>query len=198
MPKLSTIIDTGCETPIAYANCTSHLSASPAATIFFATYLAAYAADLSTFVGSFPEKAPPPCLEYPPYVSTMIFLPVSPESPCGPPITNLPVGFMYIFISSSISSGGMISFITCFIKSSLICSLVTSGSCWVEMTTVSTLVALSSSYSTVTCVLPSGLRYESVPSFLMSASLFASLCASDIGSGISSGVSLQAYPNINP
>lgn len=38
----------------------SHLSAMPAATIFFATYLAAYAAERSTFVGSFPEKAPPP------------------------------------------------------------------------------------------------------------------------------------------
>jgi hypothetical protein len=34
--------------------------ARPAATIFFATYLAAYVALLSTFVGSFPEKAPPP------------------------------------------------------------------------------------------------------------------------------------------
>ena len=31
------------------------------ATTFFATYLAAYAADLSTLLGSFPEKAPPPC-----------------------------------------------------------------------------------------------------------------------------------------
>ena len=37
-----------------------HFSETPAATIFFAKYLAAYAADLSTFVGSFPEKAPPP------------------------------------------------------------------------------------------------------------------------------------------
>ena len=53
-----------------------------------------YAADLSTFVASFPEKAPPPCLAYPPYVSTIIFLPVSPVSPKGPPITNLPVGLI--------------------------------------------------------------------------------------------------------
>ena len=30
------------------------------ATTFFAKYLEAYAADLSTFVGSFPENAPPP------------------------------------------------------------------------------------------------------------------------------------------
>ena len=37
MPNVSTITDTGCATPIAYATCTSHLSASPAATTFFAT-----------------------------------------------------------------------------------------------------------------------------------------------------------------
>ena len=61
--------------------------------MFFARYLDAYAADLSTFVGSFPEKAPPPCGAAPPYVSTIIFLPVNPASPSGPPITKLPVGF---------------------------------------------------------------------------------------------------------
>ena len=43
-----------------------HLSAIFEATIFFARYLDAYAADLSTFVGSFPEKAPPPCGAAPP------------------------------------------------------------------------------------------------------------------------------------
>src|SRR2546426_473567 len=32
-----------------------------------------YAAERSTLVGSFPEKAPPPWCAYPPYVSTMIF-----------------------------------------------------------------------------------------------------------------------------
>ncbi len=66
VPKVSTIIETGLATPIAYASSTSHLSANPAATIFFAICLAAYAAERSTFVGSFPENAPPPCLEYPP------------------------------------------------------------------------------------------------------------------------------------
>ena len=60
MPKVSISIDTGSATPIAYASCISHFLANPAATIFLATYLAAYAADLSTFVGSFPEKHPPP------------------------------------------------------------------------------------------------------------------------------------------
>ena len=41
VPNVSTIIDTGSATPIAYANSISHFSAKPAATIFFATYLAA-------------------------------------------------------------------------------------------------------------------------------------------------------------
>ena len=70
------------------------------ATIFFARYLEAYAADLSTLVGSLPEKAPPPCGAAPPYVSTIIFLPVSPASPCGPPTTNLPVGLTRNLVSS--------------------------------------------------------------------------------------------------
>ncbi len=53
---------------------------------------AMYAAERSTFVASLPEKQPPPCLPAPPYVSTMIFRPVRPVSPCGPPIANLPEG----------------------------------------------------------------------------------------------------------
>ena len=59
-------IDNGFETPIAYANCIKHFVEAPDETIFFARYLAAYAADLSTFVGSLPEKAPPPCGAAPP------------------------------------------------------------------------------------------------------------------------------------
>ena len=66
MPKVLTLIEVGSATPIAYETCISHLSAKPAATIFFATYLPAYAADLSTLEGSLPEKAPPPCLAIPP------------------------------------------------------------------------------------------------------------------------------------
>ena len=92
--NVSTSKLTGSATPIAYATSISHLSHSSAATRCFATHRAAYAALLSTFVQSLPENAPPPCLAYPPYVSTIIFLPVSPESPIGPPITNLPVGFI--------------------------------------------------------------------------------------------------------
>ena len=71
----------------------THWSGIPAATIFLARYLAAYAADLSTFDGSLPENAPPPCGAAPPYVSTIIYLPVKPESPSRPPITKFPVGF---------------------------------------------------------------------------------------------------------
>ena len=44
----------------AYATCTSSLSAKPAATAFFATQRIAYAAERSTFDGSFPLNAPPP------------------------------------------------------------------------------------------------------------------------------------------
>ena len=66
--------------------------------MFLAKNLAIYAADLSTFVASLPEKAPPPCLAYPPYVSTIIFLPVKPVSPTGPPIKNLPVGLIKYFV----------------------------------------------------------------------------------------------------
>ena len=65
--------------------------------MFFAIKRSIYVADLSTLLASFPEKQPPPCLAYPPYVSTIIFLPVRPVSPKGPPITNLPVG-LYIFL----------------------------------------------------------------------------------------------------
>ncbi len=66
VPNVFTFMLTGSATPIAYASCTSHFSASPAATIFFAMYRAAYAALRSTFVGSFPENAPPPCRPIPP------------------------------------------------------------------------------------------------------------------------------------
>ena len=41
VPKVSTKIETGSATPIAYANSISHFSARPAATIFLATYLEA-------------------------------------------------------------------------------------------------------------------------------------------------------------
>ncbi len=63
--------------------CTRTLLQSPALTSDLATQRAAYAADRSTLEKSFPEKAPPPCAPHPPYVSTMIFLPVKPASLCN-------------------------------------------------------------------------------------------------------------------
>ena len=59
-------------------------------------------------VGSFPEKAPPPCGAAPPYVSTMILRPVKPVSPAGPPITKRPVGFIKISVVSESNFSGML------------------------------------------------------------------------------------------
>ena len=103
------------------------------------------------------------------------------------------------FVFSSTIPSGMIGSKTYFLISSWICSCVTSGSCCVESTTASRRFGVPfSSYSTVTWVFPSGLKYFNVPSFLTSVSFLASLCASEIGYGISSGVSSEAYPNIIP
>src|SRR3990170_5601001 len=66
------------------------------------------------------------------------------------------------------------------------------------MTTAVTLVAFPSQYSTVTCDLQSGRKYDRIPFFLQSANLLTSLCASIIGIGINSFVSFVAYPNIIP
>src|SRR6218665_1522541 len=60
VPKLSTYNPTGAAFPIAYATWISSRSARPAATTFFATHRRAYAADRSTFHGSFPLNPPPP------------------------------------------------------------------------------------------------------------------------------------------
>ena len=66
VPNVSTMIDTGCATPIAYATCASHRFASPAATTDLAIWRTAYAAERSTLVGSLPENAPPPWRAMPP------------------------------------------------------------------------------------------------------------------------------------
>ncbi len=66
VPKVSTNRPTGSALPIAYATWTSHREASPAATTFLATQRIAYAAERSTFDGSFPENAPPPWRAIPP------------------------------------------------------------------------------------------------------------------------------------
>src|SRR5438067_6706009 len=66
VPNVSTRIATGFTTPMAYETWTSHLRASSAATMFFATLRAPYAPARSTFGRSLPEKQPPPWRAYPP------------------------------------------------------------------------------------------------------------------------------------
>ena len=72
----------------------------------------------------------------------MILRPVRPQSPWGPPTTNRPVGLIRKRVSFSHSLGStglMISSITASTKLAFIFVLVSlwSGSCWVEITTVS-------------------------------------------------------------
>ena len=94
----------------------------------------------------------------------MILRPVRPASPIGPPVTNRPVGLTCMTGSSArsvardrrqddrlddVARGAA--------------RVATSGSCWAETTTVRTRFGTPCSYSTVTCVLPSGRRYGSWP-----------------------------------
>src|SRR5688500_148506 len=90
--------------------------------------------------------APPPWAPFPPYVSTMIFLPVNPVSPCGPPITNLPVGLIWYlmlllkslayFLYFDFTLGIKILMISFLIWSSIFGS-VSKSSCWVDTTMAS-------------------------------------------------------------
>src|SRR5674476_1377182 len=88
----------------------------------------------------------------------MILRPVTPASPRGPPITNMPVGFTInrwpvMSRSSSLSTGAT----TCSATSGASWdSRETFGACWVETTTVSRCTGRSPSYAIVTWVLPSG------------------------------------------
>ncbi|MPN20065.1 hypothetical protein SDC9_167441 [bioreactor metagenome] len=180
---------------MAYAACTSQRLASPAATTFFATQRSAYAAERSTFEGSFPEKAPPPWRAMPPYVSTMILRPVRPASPIGPPTTNRPVGLTSSAIRSvarsrpDSASTGSTTRVRMISASS---SWVTSSSCWVDTRTVSIPTGRSPSYAMVTWVLPSGRRPTARPCLRTAVSRSASRCARKIGTGISVGVSSVA------
>src|SRR5688500_1502467 len=65
----------------------------PCFTTSRATKRQKYAPERSTFDGSLPLNAPPPWRPIPPYESTMILRPVTPQSALGPPYTNEPVGF---------------------------------------------------------------------------------------------------------
>ncbi len=157
VPNESTDRDSGSAIPIPYATSSSNRSARPAATTFFATQRAAYAAERSTLDGSLPLNAPPPWRAIPPYVSTMILRPVSPASPIGPPTTNRPVGLTCMIGSTGRSASGITGRITWPTMSSRMRSSVP-GSCCDETTTVRTRTGTPRSYSTVTCVLPSGRR----------------------------------------
>ncbi|KAG6545127.1 hypothetical protein Mapa_013452 [Marchantia paleacea] len=99
-------------------------------------------------------------------------------------------------VFSSKYFSGMTGLITCSRKSAAIWSLVTVSSCWVEMSTVCTLMGTiappSFLYSTVTWVFPSGLNHPQVPSFLTSVSLAPSLVAKTWVRGMSSSVSSVA------
>merc|ERR1719163_2417717 len=81
VPYVSTKSESGLATPIAYDSCTSARLQRPLFTTDLAICRQIYAAERSTFVGSLPENAPPPCAPHPPYVSMMILRPVSPASP---------------------------------------------------------------------------------------------------------------------
>ena len=88
----------------------------------------------------------------------MIFRPVSPQSPWGPPTTKRPVGLMKYFVFESSRLEGMTAWITFSRMSSRIVSIFTRLECWAEMMTASTRAGRSPSYSTVTWLFPSGRR----------------------------------------
>jgi hypothetical protein len=123
----------------------------------------------------------------------MILRPVSPASPCGPPITKRPVGFTWMTVfSTSNSPAGSDGVITCSMIAWRISSGVASGSCWVETTTVSTCTGRSPSYSTETCVFPSGRSQATSPLLRTAASRSAMRWASRMGVGISASFSSVA------
>merc|ERR1712070_994407 len=95
VPYVATNKDKGLGTPMAYESWTRARLHRPLLTTDLAICLQMYAAERSTFVGSLPEKAPPPCAPQPPYVSMMILRPVRPASPWGPPMMNFPEGLMW-------------------------------------------------------------------------------------------------------
>lgn len=173
----------------------------PACTKLTAIHLVAYAAERSTFVGSFPENAPPPCGQCPPYVSTMILRPVNPASASGPPFTKCFDGLMMNLVSSSTYFSGTI-FLISLIRMALICSWVMSGSCWCETRMVWALSGMSSPFNNcywkVTCDLASGLSQLSSPDFLLSDKTWRMSCDNLRVMGIYSSVSLVAYPNTWP
>jgi len=134
----------------------------------------------------------------------MILRPVSPASPIGPPTTNVPVGLTRRSNPATSSPSGPRSrpastgATTCVATADRSASSLRSGSCCEDTTTVSRRTGRSASYSMVTCVLPSGRRPGTTPSWRTRARRSASRCASQTGSGMRLGVSSLAYPNMRP
>lgn len=67
----------------------------------------------------------------------MILRPVRPQSPTGPPITKLPVGLMWYWVSLCRSSAGRVCLMISSITASRRSGSETSGLCWVDSTTAS-------------------------------------------------------------
>ena len=75
----------------------------------------------------------------------MILRPVRPQSPIGPPITKLPVGLMWYWVSPCSHSDGSTGLTISSITASRRSASLMSGECWVESTTASTATGLPSS-----------------------------------------------------
>src|SRR6185312_2389155 len=73
--------------------------------------------------------------------TTMILRPVRPQSPTGPPISNLPVGLMWNLVPLCSSLAGSTGFRMSSRTASIRCFCFTPGSCWVDNTTASMAVA---------------------------------------------------------
>src|SRR3546814_2079455 len=65
----------------------------------------------------------------------MILRPVRPQSPTGPPITNLPVGLMWNLVPLCSHLAGSTGLSTCSRTASTRSFCFTPGSCWVDSTT---------------------------------------------------------------
>merc|ERR1711981_826712 len=126
----------------------------------------------------------------------MIFRPVKPASPIGPPITKSPHGLIWHTVFASKYFGGIVVFITFSVISWRKFSKVIFSLCWVETTIVWTLVGLqaplSNTYSHVTCVLVSGLAHQRVPSLRRSAIFLLRAWARTTVRGMHSSVSSVA------
>ena len=123
----------------------------------------------------------------------MILRPVRPQSACGPPSSNWPVGLTKTSKSSSANCSGSDGVITCSISAGRSSpSMLMPGSCWVEMSTV------RSRFGHAVLVVDRHLRLavgaQEVDDALLAdlGEAPASWCASQIGIGMSASVSSHA------